>query len=122
MHTSIETRPTTRLQITRPQPNDLIEALVSDRLSDLRQPQNPTRDYDERDAGPTTCKIMTVAAFLDFYETVPQDKGFFFEILREGQMIRLYIEHMIQRIHIKSVDSVEPVEFIYEKPDYLSGF
>ena len=31
------------------------------------------------------------------------------------------MKHMIQRIHIKSVDSAEPVEFTYEKPDYLSG-
>ena len=33
------------------------------------------------------------------------------------------LKHFIQKIHIKkSVDSVEPVEFTYEKPDYLSEF
>ena len=41
------------------------------------------------------------------------------EIMNGGDEI---LKHIVQRIHIKSVDSVEPVEFTYEKPDYLSGF
>ena len=39
------------------------------------------------------------------------------EIMNGGDEI---LKHIIQRIHIKSVDSVEPVEFSFEKPDYLS--
>ena len=39
------------------------------------------------------------------------------EIMNGGDEI---LKHIVQRIHIKSVDSVEPVEFIFEKPDNLS--
>ena len=39
------------------------------------------------------------------------------EIMNGGDEI---LKHIIQRILIKSVDCVEPVEFTYEKPDYLS--
>ena len=39
------------------------------------------------------------------------------EIMNAGDEI---MKHLIQRIHIKNVNSAEPLEFIYEKPSLSS--